>query len=166
MKAWNETLRPTGGPQITAQVLHTQRTAPILSHGHFKSPWRSQEAVLVLVEGNFKENEILYLVFICCNLLSGKDAEFPKESPEKPSKKVPTCVCVKAESCYHVEVKLPADAETAGVDLIVFGTVAKILKDDEFEVTVMLVASSRCKKQQKSSFTRPSRINLMCKNRF
>eukprot|EP00066_Takifugu_rubripes_P026113 XP_011615379.1 PREDICTED: uncharacterized protein FLJ43738-like [Takifugu rubripes] len=64
---------------------------------------------------------------------SGKDAEFPK-APEKPTKKVPTSVCVKAESCYHVEVKLPADAETAGVDLIAFGAVAKILKDDKFEI--------------------------------
>lgn len=58
---------------------------------------------------------------------------------------------MKAESCYHVEVTLPADAEPAGVDLIAFGAVAKILKDDKFEVTVMLVASSRCKKTDKKA---------------
>lgn len=89
MKAWNETLRPTGGPQITAQVLHTQRTAPILSHGHFKSPWRSQEAVLVLVEGNFKENEILYLVsdlfVVIC--FQEKMLNSPKNPQKNPAKK-------------------------------------------------------------------------------
>lgn len=58
---------------------------------------------------------------------------------------------MKAESCYRVEVKLPADAASAGVDLIAFGTVVKIFQEGKIEVTVTLVASSRGKKQQKNS---------------
>lgn len=66
---------------------------------------------------------------------SVKDADFPK-APEKSKENVSASVCVKAERCYHVEVKLPGDAETVSVDLVVFGPVAKILKDDKFEVSV------------------------------
>lgn len=65
---------------------------------------------------------------------SVKDAEFPK-APGKSKANVSTSVCVKAERCYHVELKLPGDAETVSVDLLVFGLVAKILKDDKFEVS-------------------------------
>ncbi|XP_056260000.1 uncharacterized protein FLJ43738 [Seriola aureovittata] len=41
----------------------------------------------------------------------------------------------KAQSCYHIEYKLfPGDTETIKVDLIVFGPVAKMYKEDEFKI--------------------------------
>lgn len=42
---------------------------------------------------------------------------------------------MRAERSYHVELKLPGGAETASVDLIVFGPVAKVLKGDKSKVT-------------------------------
>lgn len=58
-----------------------------------------------------------------------------QQAPEESSSRGPSSVCLKAESCYHVELKLPGQAETASVDLITFGLVAKILEDDKFKVT-------------------------------
>lgn len=41
----------------------------------------------------------------------------------------------KAQSCFHIEYKLfPDDTETAKVDLVVFGPVAKMFREDEFKV--------------------------------
>ncbi|KAL3059284.1 hypothetical protein OYC64_011245 [Pagothenia borchgrevinki] len=41
----------------------------------------------------------------------------------------------KAQSCYHVEYKLlPGETETVKVDLVVFGQVAKMYKEDEFKI--------------------------------
>ncbi|XP_058487178.1 uncharacterized protein FLJ43738, partial [Solea solea] len=41
----------------------------------------------------------------------------------------------KTQRCYHVEYKLlPGDTETIKVDLLVFGPVAKMCKDDEFKI--------------------------------
>lgn len=58
------------------------------------------------------------------------------EAPEKTEKASSIFVkALKVESCYHLEFELPGYAETVNVDLIMFGLVAKIFKDDEFKVT-------------------------------
>lgn len=74
---------------------------------------------------------LVFLNAVVC-LFSVKHAEFPK-APEKSKEKLSTSV--KAESCHHVEVKLPGDAGSASVDLLVFGVVAKLLRGDKLEVS-------------------------------
>lgn len=71
----------------------------------------------------------------------GEEADVP-EAPEKAekTKKVSSTVLVKtlkAQSCYHIEYELPGDTETVNMDLIVFGPVAKMYKEDEFKVTMI-----------------------------
>lgn len=62
-------------------------------------------------------------------------AEKAKKTKKDPS--TPLVKAHKAQSCYHIEYKLlPGDTATAKVELIVFGPVAKLYKDDEFKVTL------------------------------
>lgn len=42
----------------------------------------------------------------------------------------------KAQSCYHIEYKLPGDTEAVKIDLVVFGPVAKMYEGNEFKVNV------------------------------
>lgn len=43
----------------------------------------------------------------------------------------------KAQRCYHIEYKLlSSDIEPVKVDLVLFGPVAKMYRDDEFKVTI------------------------------
>lgn len=62
---------------------------------------------------------------------------FLPEAPEKSKEKPLASACLKAESCYHIEVKLPGDTETASVDLIMFDIVAKLLTDEKLKVTIL-----------------------------
>lgn len=71
----------------------------------------------------------------------GEEADVPEASEKaEKTKKVSSTVLVKAlkaQSCYHIEYELPGDAETVIVDLILFGPVAKMYKEDEFKVTMI-----------------------------
>lgn len=51
---------------------------------------------------------------------------------------------LKAQSCYHIQYELPGDTETVSVDLIMFGPVAKIFKEDEFKVTMTCLYVCEC----------------------
>lgn len=62
------------------------------------------------------------------------------EAPEKAgkTKQVSSTTVVKAlkaQSCFHIEYEFPGDTETVNVDLIVFGLVAKLYREDKFKVT-------------------------------
>uniref|UniRef100_A0A3B4U580 Si:dkey-57n24.6 n=1 Tax=Seriola dumerili TaxID=41447 RepID=A0A3B4U580_SERDU len=82
---------------------------------------------------------ITWTVYIALAVPREGEIDVPA-APEKAKKtnKDSTTVLVKAhkaQSCYHIEYKLfPGDTETIKVDLIVFGPVAKMYKEDEFKI--------------------------------
>ncbi|XP_071349872.1 uncharacterized protein cfap92 isoform X1 [Trachinotus anak] len=82
---------------------------------------------------------ITWTVYIVLAVPRGEDTDVPA-APDKAKKtnKDSTSVLVKshkAQSCYHIEYQLlPGDKETIKVDLIMFGPVAKIYKEDEFKI--------------------------------
>lgn len=41
---------------------------------------------------------------------------------------------LKAQSCFHIEYEFPGDTDMVSVDLIVFGPVAKLYREDKFKV--------------------------------
>ncbi|XP_044026837.1 uncharacterized protein cfap92 isoform X2 [Siniperca chuatsi] len=82
---------------------------------------------------------VTWTVYIALAVPRGEEADVP-EAPEKARKtyKDSSTVLMKAhksQSCYHIEYKLlPGDTETVKVDLVVFGPVAKMYKEDEFKI--------------------------------
>lgn len=51
------------------------------------------------------------------------------------------------QGCYHIEYKLlPGDTETVKVDLVLFGPVAKLYKEDESEVNMTPILNPLNKK--------------------
>ncbi|KAK5873097.1 hypothetical protein PBY51_013741 [Eleginops maclovinus] len=82
---------------------------------------------------------ITWIVDIVLAVPKEEDVDVP-ETPEKTKKKTKDSSTVsvkgfKAQSSHHVEYKLlPSDTETVKVDLVVFGQVAKMYKDDEFKI--------------------------------
>ncbi|XP_035858268.1 uncharacterized protein cfap92 isoform X2 [Sander lucioperca] len=82
---------------------------------------------------------VTWTVYIVLAVPTGEEAAVP-EVPEKAKKanKDSSTVLVKAhkaQSCYHIEYKLlPGDTETVKVDLVLFGPVAKMYKEDEFKI--------------------------------
>ncbi|KAM8915714.1 uncharacterized protein FLJ43738 isoform 2-T5 [Spinachia spinachia] len=67
---------------------------------------------------------------VCIALAVPRGADI--DASEAPGKTEKT---IKAQSWYHVEYKLlPGDTETVKVDLLVFGPLAKLYKEDEFKV--------------------------------
>ncbi|XP_028432734.1 uncharacterized protein cfap92 [Perca flavescens] len=82
---------------------------------------------------------VTWTVYIALAVPTGEEDTVP-EAPEKAKKanKDSSTVLVKAhkaQSCYHIEYKLlPGDTETVKVDLILFGPVVKIYKEDEFKI--------------------------------
>ncbi|XP_045931131.1 uncharacterized protein cfap92 isoform X1 [Micropterus dolomieu] len=81
---------------------------------------------------------VTWTVYIALAVPRGEEADVP-EAPEKARKtNKDSSVLVKshkAQSCYHIEYKLlPGDTETVKVDLVMFGPVAKMYKEDEFKI--------------------------------
>ncbi|KAI4794997.1 hypothetical protein KUCAC02_031706 [Chaenocephalus aceratus] len=97
----------------------------------------STEDITTCKGGN--SNYITWTVDIVLAVPKEEDVDVP-EALEKTKKKTKDSSTVsvkgvKAQSCYHVEYKLlPGDTETVKVDLVVFGQVAKMYKEDEFKV--------------------------------
>ncbi|KAK1901024.1 hypothetical protein KUDE01_003996 [Dissostichus eleginoides] len=96
----------------------------------------STEDITTCKDGN--SNYITWTVDIVLAVPKEEDVDVP-EALEKTKKKTKDSSTVsvkgfKAQSCYHVEYKLlPGDTETVKVDLVVFGQVAKMYKEDEFK---------------------------------
>ncbi|XP_059185278.1 uncharacterized protein cfap92 [Centropristis striata] len=80
---------------------------------------------------------VTWTVNIALAVPKGEEVDVP-EAHGKAKKTNSSTVLVKAhkaQSCYHIEYKLlPGDTETVKVDLVVFGPVAKMYKEDEFKV--------------------------------
>ncbi|XP_031731227.1 uncharacterized protein cfap92 [Anarrhichthys ocellatus] len=82
---------------------------------------------------------VTWAVYIALALPREEDVDAP-ENPGKARKKDIDMSTVlmkvyRAQSCYHIEYKLlPGDTQTVKVDLVVFGPVAKIYKEDEFKM--------------------------------
>ncbi|KAI9546648.1 hypothetical protein NQZ68_024546 [Dissostichus eleginoides] len=97
----------------------------------------STEDITTCKDGN--SNYITWTVDIVLAVPKEEDVDVP-EALEKTKKKTKDSSTVsvkgfKAQSCYHVEYKLlPGDTETVKVDLVVFGQVAKMYKEDEFKI--------------------------------
>nr|XP_020444289.1 uncharacterized protein KIAA1257 homolog [Monopterus albus]XP_020444290.1 uncharacterized protein KIAA1257 homolog [Monopterus albus]XP_020444291.1 uncharacterized protein KIAA1257 homolog [Monopterus albus]XP_020444292.1 uncharacterized protein KIAA1257 homolog [Monopterus albus] len=82
---------------------------------------------------------VTWTVYIALAVPVGEEADAP-EAPEKAKNMNKNSAVVlikahKAQSCYHIEyMLLPNDTERVKVDLIVFGPVAKMYKEDEFKI--------------------------------
>ncbi|XP_051270848.1 uncharacterized protein cfap92 [Dicentrarchus labrax] len=81
---------------------------------------------------------VTWTVYIALAVPGGEEIDVP-EAPGKAknTNKDSSTVLVKAhkaQSSYHIEYKLPGDTETVKLDLVVFGPVAKMYKEDEFKI--------------------------------
>lgn len=73
----------------------------------------------------------------------GEDVVVPEatEKAKKPnmdSSNVPTNAN-KTQSCYHIEYKLLSDAEPVKVDIVLFGSVARMYTENESKVIIVCV---------------------------
>lgn len=94
------------------------------------------------IEKQYGQVKINFIVELFINVsILGEELDVPK-APEKAkkTKKDSSTISVKAhkaQSCYHIEYKLfPEDTATVKVDLVVFGPVAKLYREDEFKVSM------------------------------
>ncbi|KAK9528490.1 hypothetical protein VZT92_012644 [Zoarces viviparus] len=82
---------------------------------------------------------VTWAVYIALALPREEDVDAP-ENPGKARQKdidlsTGLIKSYRSQSCYHIEYKLlPDDTQTVKVDLVVFGPVAKIYKEDEFKM--------------------------------
>ncbi|TNN79616.1 hypothetical protein EYF80_010198 [Liparis tanakae] len=81
------------------------------------------------------DNYVMWTVYIALAFPRGEDSEAP-DALGKTNMDVSTVLgkVYKAQRCFHVQYKLlPGDMETFKVDIVVFGPVAKMYKEDEFK---------------------------------
>ncbi|XP_034724363.1 uncharacterized protein cfap92 isoform X2 [Etheostoma cragini] len=96
----------------------------------------SPEAITTRTDDSY---DVTWTVYIALAVPTGEEATVP-EAPKKPKKATRKSSTVlgkahKAQSCYHIEYKLlPSDTKTVKVDLVLFGPVAKMYKEDEFKI--------------------------------
>ncbi|XP_026200384.1 uncharacterized protein cfap92 isoform X3 [Anabas testudineus] len=81
---------------------------------------------------------VTWTVYIALAVPRGEEVDVP-EAPEKAkANKGSSTVLAKAhraQSCYHIEYKLlSSDTEPVKVDLVLFGPVAKMYREDEFQI--------------------------------
>ncbi|TKS71208.1 hypothetical protein D9C73_005342 [Collichthys lucidus] len=80
---------------------------------------------------------ITWTVDIALAVPGGEEADVPKASKKanKTQKDLSTLLVKthKAQSCYHIEYKLPGDTKTVKVDIVVFGPVVKMYTEDKFK---------------------------------
>ncbi|XP_040014918.1 uncharacterized protein cfap92 [Xiphias gladius] len=82
---------------------------------------------------------IKWIAYIALAIPRGEEIDVPAapEKAKKTNKDSSTVLAkaYKAQSCYHIEYKLfPGDTEIIKVDLVVFGPVAKMYKEEEFKI--------------------------------
>lgn len=107
----------------------------------YQVPWTVYTA-LALPSGKLSTNNCAP----CENLLGEKNnlcvflqAEEPpvNDIPENIDKlRRRSFKAMRAQSSYHIEYQLPGDENTANLDLIVYGPLAKLYRGDDFKVTV------------------------------
>ncbi|XP_056294382.1 uncharacterized protein FLJ43738 isoform X2 [Pseudoliparis swirei] len=82
------------------------------------------------------DNYVMWTVYIALAFPREEDSDAP-DALGKTNLDVSTVLgkVYKAQSCFHVQYKLlPGDLETFKVDIVVFGPVAKMYKEDEFKI--------------------------------
>lgn len=92
------------------------------------------ESIFVTVS---KHLRLIFLIQICLFLVEDVCVPEAAEKAGKTKQVSTTTVgkALKAQSCFHIEYELPGETETVNVDLIVFGLVAKLYREDKFKVT-------------------------------
>eukprot|EP00064_Thunnus_orientalis_P003708 superscaffoldBa00000314_g3719 len=83
--------------------------------------------------------DVTWTVHIALAVPRGEEADVQEAAEKaKKMKKDSSTLLVKAhkaQGCYHIEYKLlPGDTETVKVDLVMFGPVAKLYKEDEIKI--------------------------------
>nr|XP_046236258.1 uncharacterized protein cfap92 isoform X2 [Scatophagus argus]XP_046236267.1 uncharacterized protein cfap92 isoform X2 [Scatophagus argus]XP_046236274.1 uncharacterized protein cfap92 isoform X2 [Scatophagus argus] len=92
----------------------------------------------ITTHGDDSSYYVTWTVYIALAVPRGEEVDVP-EAPEKAKKTVKDSStglmkALKPQNCYHIKYKLPGDTETVKVDLITFGPVAKMYKEDEFKI--------------------------------
>ncbi|KAG7229691.1 hypothetical protein INR49_012738, partial [Caranx melampygus] len=83
---------------------------------------------------------ITWTVYIALALPRGEESEMDKNARTDSSNSL--VKTYKSQSCYHIEYKLlPGDEETVKADLIMFGPVAKMCKEDELKIKLKICNS-------------------------
>ncbi|XP_029990132.1 uncharacterized protein cfap92 [Sphaeramia orbicularis] len=125
-----------GGDTGQKDVLPPQRD--LLSTDH-RLENGSSSAEEITTHADDSSYYVTWTVYIALAFPGGQDANVRK-APEKAKKitKDSSTAVVRAhkqQGCYHVEYKLlPGDTETVKLDLLLFGPVAKLYKEDEFKI--------------------------------
>ncbi|KAM7402728.1 hypothetical protein PAMP_017942 [Pampus punctatissimus] len=126
----------TGQDEGQEDVLVLQSDSPSMERCSENRSGSTEDVTTYTDDGSYV---VTWTVYIALAVPRGEEADIQAAAEKtKKTKKDSSTVLAKAhkaQGCYHIEYKLlPGDTEMVKVDLVMFGPVAKIYKEDEFKI--------------------------------